>query len=1111
MPEEPSRTGVLALLRSREREWRNKISPVDLIIEAELPSTEVAETARWLGELFRQQLSRKRDSEVLRTLEALPACVAGTMTGVAIEAYGAAGHGEYWSAFWAATEISPRQKDQTLWGEAFVKSLSLLRKRNKTLRGEYHSRFLGPILAHAGLPTHCLKDLFVLLLERDSREADLDAESFRAWALTGEHRLNTLDVPARDFIRHGSDYVLATLDRCLVLLDRLRADQRTTAADAELPDRFLVPACEAIEHVRGTAANAAAPGLRPRRPELRLSPYDLGVHLALPVSPDELAAVPQWHLVVDGTDIVIESEEHWDLLEEHPEVTHVLPGPVETVTVSPVDSPDAADTLHLIEPGNPLLVFDAATGVHVPTERLLPAAPVWVLYPEHRVLETAPETQPLAEADPPFGWEGWRLVQIDLSQAQRLGLAGSPPLSTSRRPRPRWEYGTPLPGVTGPAGEPVYTAPPEVLLPPAAWTIEVSNDAGHLLTFTDEGGGAVNPLADLPRPILGTFHVTVHTTRSRGVTASFTVAEGADVVYSPEVRLIRSNGLAAGLAEISSAKGIRSEPKQLTFSPRETTRSLRLHSGTGSCLKVTVTPPHLRLRTTDGVSRWSSRPLILAAESLADLGDLVVDLPGADRLPPLRACLDGETVQEVHPRHRRGDSPARYPLAQLVDTARTHPSLHLVLTHGNVPVPVAVIRPRALADGADHAEGRVHLRGLADVKEVEAAYYLDYAPWRGPWSTAVGADGVVDLPPGLHNTGPARLLLHAREPWEDEPAWPRWPDPESPNCLPFQAPGLPAATDPGERRLIEFLCGALGPADLDPTVTDTTRLWLLLAHALDFPRPGLRGSLADECVHVLRSRPGTALLGLGDTDLDLANSARLLVFSGLASAPQGDEIEIHDALFLWKNNPVVAALATSSMLPWLSGTDRAAAQRLLDRVVDVCGDVVVPLLLGRGRPDAAPPPGGTTAPSRRLLAPENQRRVARGLHRVFTDESHTALRGHARPLAAALNRGFRFLPLVYRERVLHLTGTRSASSHTSDLEALSALSITLALLARLAARRDAEFDFLPAGYLAGAADVVAKAQKWWRSLVGVAPELVAVDLVLAELTLAGAERTEIFE
>ncbi|GAA3749377.1 hypothetical protein HDA32_001145 [Spinactinospora alkalitolerans] len=1130
MPQEKPWADILGILRIREEDWRGRIAPVSIIAEAELAPDEVAETARSLGSLFHRKLDREGERSASRTLSGFPACVAGTMAGLATEHYSAEGHGEYWSAFWSATGISHRQKDREIWGDAFLDSLRALGKQQRAQRS---GRYYGPILAHAGMPSHCLKDFFTLLIERDAREVNMDAESFRSWALAGEHRLNALALPAQDFIRSDSDYALEIVDRCLVLLDRLRSGHQTSAEEVGLPQRFLSPARQVLDR---SHKNQEADPARARllHPHIRLSPYDLGVHLVLPIDPDELVAVPQWQVEIDGVSATVESADPWDLSDERPETTHPLPGPAGVIMVSPLDGLHSPEELTLVDSANPLLVFEADSGAFIPSGTPLPNALVWILHPDGRRLKAdTASPRSLAEADPPFGWEGWCLTQIDLGKARWIALEGSPSRFTSQRPRPRWEYGPALTGAADHAGRPVFSTLPEVWLPSskAAWAIEIRNDTHQLLTaFTADGDGSVSPLAELPRPVLGAFHVTVRGQRSRGTQTLFTVAEGLDITYSPEVRRPRPEGPAEGRAELSVPAGIRAEPGRLTFTPETVSRSLRLRSRTSAQADIVVTPPHVRLRTTAGTSQWSAHPLPLEIESLADQGDLLIDFPGADPLPPLEARAGRETVQEIRPSRRRGDSPVRYPLAQLVDTARTYRSLRLMLPFGENLIPVADVRPRRLAHGAAYANGRLHLRGFVNTGKVDAACYLDHAPWRVPWITAVGADGVIDLPPELHDSGPGRLLLNVSDPWAGEPDWPRWPDPSSPHCLTYRAPGLPTAHDPGERRLIEFLCGALGSADLRLTVTDAARLWSLQAHTPKLQHPGMRSGLADECIQTLRAEPETALLGHCDADLDPADSTRLLVLSGLATAPQGGEVDIHDAVFLWRRAPAIAAVVTSGTLPWLP-VDPAEctgnAQRLLECVVRCCGEVALPILCGQGDPHvrdsvlhtnavsslaSAPPRSaradGTALP-RPLLTLASRRRAARGLQRVFSDESYIGLRRWARPNVTVLDREFTRLPAVYRGPALALTHGRGVSSHADDLEALSALSIELALLARLAARRDADFDFLPVGCLAGAADVADRAGKWWLQLAEIVPELVATDLVLAELSLAGAERTEI--
>lgn len=338
---------------------------------------------------------------------------------------------------------------------------------------------------------------------------------------------------------------------------------------------------------------------------------------------------------------------------------------------TPMPNPDAgiADTL---------LVF-AEDGRHLPGD--LPPGAVWVAYPDARELIADVPLRVIAESFLPLGWDGWRLAQISLEDASWLALTDGPRRLVRGRARPRLLMDDLIPGVAAPDGSAVLAAPPALRLPEGAWVVTVGRATG------DESAAPADPTdlwARLPRPLLGTFTVTVRDADGRGTQESVTVAEGLRVFYDPPVRVFDDKGLVPSDALFGTEPGLTVTPQALTFRPEETMRQVTCVAA-GRSLTFAVTPPHMRVLTGHD---WRTAPLHLTRASLADLESLRIEIPGARERLPVEVLADGAIVQELTP-HARGD----YLLRRVLDTVAAHGHATLVVRWDGRVIPLAMIRP----------------------------------------------------------------------------------------------------------------------------------------------------------------------------------------------------------------------------------------------------------------------------------------------------------------------------------------------------------------------------------------------------------------------------------
>lgn len=1111
MPESPGVRQVtrLELLDMRERVWGPVLRGVSLVAEAEIREAHRTQVASALGVLYgKGQYTVDRGIDFLSRW---PACLVASMTGVAVTGYE---QGAYWPAFWKAAGYAGNESDQRVWGGAFVVAAAQLGLPTFPDSG---LRYVGPVLMHAGIPVYCLGDFFRLLVERRRQDPGLDADSFLAWATAPGRglRLSELDKPAQRFLLGGGDYAHDVVDRTLDMLDRL-TEPDPDLDGVRLPSYMIEEAKNQIAagylNLSGTRRRALLGGAAARRqaqPRIALDPYGSGVHVLLPAIGDTPDGIARWRITADGETHTVQSRAMWvGVAETTPQTAFPLDKPVRTVLVSLSGRDDLAAELRVVEQTDPVLFF-GDDGRRLADRVSLPRSHVWIMHPADRELGFTGQAGHISEPAVPFGWDGWRLRSVSLEDVQAVGLSGGRLHPVEVQARPRLLLAEPLPGVATPFGSPVYPVPPRLLLPQSAgteisWYVEIRRVGGGtpLVSRSADSTSEADIWAQVPRPVLGAFEVTVRGPLGRGMRRTIFVAEGLSVSYQPQVRTLTGIGLAKCLASLAAAQGATVEPASLRFEPRERAHPIEYRTAAESEPLVT-TPPHAAVLCPGaGVTTWTTSVLHLVTEAFADAGRLLVRIPLVSQasLPDkleLQVHVKGQQVQAIPASGQQSPGLSGFELARAADTIAAHGRAELVLNLGGVLMPVGYIRPRRLASGADLAGDKLVVREAAAVDGITAGVYMAYAPWRPPVELAVPADGTAALPSELRDAGPLRVLLRIDDPWTVS-TWPAWPGSAAYYCA---APGRPASADPEEEALSRFVAG---DGELPELPSHLGWLWRLVNLSADLVRVGARGDLSERCMAELRRKPRAALLALADEELGQADAVHALIATGMAAAPedpspwQPGERRVLERL--WAALPVVAAIATGELFAQSDIADVAAAQ---------CGDSLTAILNGHPDPHAAVGRFGRDAKRLALMSPEQVEALWQAAAVVPQAMLDTDTR------AAAARRMFdaRYTPPVHAAVVVAKTVTRAAeqlikaSRHpdladaiaarqpegTSSWLALPAMCIAMALVARLAARGDGRCAALEREY-----------RGKWSNLALDAPEFVAIDLVLAEALVVGA-------
>ena len=240
-----------------------------------------------------------------------------------------------------------------------------------------------------------------------------------------------------------------------------------------------------------------------------------------------------------------------------------------------------------------------------------------------------------------------------------------------------------------------------------------------------------------------------------------------------------------------------------------------------------------------------------------------------------------QPVQAIPPSGEQAAGLTGYDLARASETVAHHGRAELFLPWGQGGMPVGWYGRDGSQAAPRSAKASSSSATASQVDGLTAALYLARAPWRAPVIVPVPADGAVQLPPGVRNSGPLRVLLRVEDPWVVTD----WPGGLAVGSYACDAPGMPVGADPEEQALCRFLAGEgdlpASPAAVGPSLAAHPSRW----------RPDQRGAPADlreRCSAKLAAQPGPALAALLDAGLDSAACVAALIATGLADGPAGD-------------------------------------------------------------------------------------------------------------------------------------------------------------------------------------------------------------------------------
>lgn len=566
---------IMDQLDKWEERLRPQVMEVDLLGEVPLSEDEV----RLLGQLIGDLVRRKGWTQAARLLrEQYPCSYAVFMVAQGARGYEA---GDFWSAIREATGLSIPPTQALQWGQLFEEIVQKLPVVQFPPLGG--PRYIGPILAHGGIPDYCLADFFDHFLRplvTRPEYASLSVEEFIQRRLLQASVTFLTDKPVLRFLQYGGQPAVDFVERCREMA--LAWEER---GEIPSPEALGLPP-RVVKGYQDWLEGRARPSLRRRAiyrsPVLFLDPWGWGPALRLPSQPVPGAGADMkalWLIFLDSpTKIGV------DVRKDEPDWKTVpcdfpLPGPAPEYRVALAFARVEEDERFPQEvqrewwiPGlreeSPLLWFDPKDGRQLLPQDTLPAGRLWVLRPPDVVLETdPPESLQVTEEFPrmPGEWCDYIGEEVDLSQARRLTVRrGNQPvreytvLGLGPEDQPALVGGRRLP--IDDDRPPFYVGVPPSLripLPPTPrlhrWYVEIRNEGPALppvqvsFTLADlqqdvdvEDGVAVLDLREwLGEEPMGTYQVKVRGPLGHKANLAFRILPvlgiaGHDTLYLPE-------------------------------------------------------------------------------------------------------------------------------------------------------------------------------------------------------------------------------------------------------------------------------------------------------------------------------------------------------------------------------------------------------------------------------------------------------------------------------------------------------------------------------------------------------------------------------------------------
>jgi hypothetical protein len=920
----------------REDAWRAAVKGRSLVMEADVDVDEALKGLADLGRRFFFQEDRKMRQWVLKRLQAhllLGLVAAGTTKYE---------NGTLWPHI---EELFGRQLSQGNRDD-LIESWSHGIKRFELTHFETPLRFVGEVLLHGGVPLQNIPAFVATSTHLDGLHPDMSARQFI-------HKISMhsdVDAYAQFGIgRHSYRFLTETgeiaedfVSRVLQLNDII-SDDPETADTCGLPmhvfDQIRSAVLENPNRRRGTVRGAT-------KRRLNQNPV---------VTFDERAGV---RLVLPPLEMVDRLPVDWriDTQGETAEMPAFPPAPGEAPHEHswPVTQPTrlASVTAHptgqswaipIVQPDDPLLVFDSITRALVRPDARLPKGRVWVGYPLgddvnpiDEELEFDGAVSVVSDEVTPYGWDAWAFRQVDLTNVTRFRLSTTARAdlkipgegrwrTVSTVARPRLVNLSPISFTVVPGAVNVTSRVPRVWIPGSAAPVEDGADTNAQITagtgprwtitvtnMTDSGEPVRRVVETLAHeeeydlwPIsgdaCGVFEVRVDGPLGRGFVERVAVIEGLSAEASPEFRRLTNDG--RGLADARVTLTLlrpdedRSESVVLMATQDEVDVA-EISELTRLGLRVSV--PHMSVTRFVGAQPSTSlTPAIVEVEGLSKTR-LRVNGNFGNGYCRLKAMRGGSEIQDVI-EAGRGEGQITFSLGELVDTLASDPTCDLFVEFDHEHFLVGKIQPKKLARSVSIDDaGRLSVASPAPIPGLVAAVYPRFAPWITPMIVSLDNSLASEpLPEALRFCTQAVVVLAVDNPWAPI-VWPATPDVWSENAFVVDAAPLPNSGDLHEPISIWLSGGGelLEGADLQRLLFVYP---LLASGALELDRPA--DALKSEILGRISESPQGFLEAANLTTINRHHLLEMFVASGLSASLNARNAT---ASTLWDRQPLIA-------------------------------------------------------------------------------------------------------------------------------------------------------------------------------------------------------------
>ena len=1091
--------------------WRQRLQPVNLVIETDFTADEVREAQSKYGAAARALLNKGATPKQI--VKRYPALTLMILVGHASLAYV---EGAYWEGFWQELGIGRDPEFENEIRQSFNELLdkfSLARFTDVESAGSY--KFVMMFSLHAGIPVYCLADLIILINNQLAQGSRVTGEAIVEWLLEPgkEHRSTSLDKPVRNFLYHGAEFAVDILDRMIEVIEATRADP--TLLDAKLgssttglPSVMLDELLRKIKELPPSNPTKA----RSNAPAFAYSVDDDEVVLSLPAS--DIAAESPWRVSFDGDVREVHAVRRWGDATQACATRIAVPVPTHEAIVSHLGH--SALSLPLVVQSDPLLAFDRSGNPIARHSGLKECA--WVVFPEDDELVDFGTRRPVSLQDNgcPAGWQGWKSAFVELDGVEALQLLKDgeligTPRRVLRAVKPYFEFATPVTGVSTLDGRIVYGRRPWVILPAGGaapspkWNVRVRRfgETEWIVNETWLGEVAetcVDPFDDAEEPQLGNFEILVSgPVGSDGRCICF-LAEGLQTSFQPALRVPTPGGLNTCTASIDSGELVVTPDDSVVFGQHDLEVTIGVSAG-GTSAELLLTPPHVEMRSGEvgQPAAWRMTPATSDPEDFAQARFVAVRAPGVEKVDFGYVSAHGDLLQvDPKPRRRHGDIHESR-TQQFADTVRAHPAGSIVATlhtaAGPVRVTVLSAQPRRLASAVRLVSGALEFDDAAKVGDLAVYVWSDTAPWR-PAEVLPIRDGRAVLPEHLVNGGDLRCQLFVDDPWVFIEA----PDRPPADAFCIEQAGWRADGTQHEEKLSRYL-GTQEPPPVD--VGAIPEVWISLArlHA-DGARERFTG-----LIQLLDREPRTALECLGDSTMPASDKMAMLIRSELVN----QNFQIKDTLNELHTHPWFGCIVEIADLPSLYNRREEVAPERAETLAylrDRGGDPLIELLssgqtraLQRSCIDSSVlemsfrPGSPVEAKLREIqqvphpaLHPDNLRA---GVYEALCRRSEWTASGWSANFAEQTS--FMVKPIRRVSLLAHeMIANRNNFLKTVDVSSypwmlMSVQSLTLAFAARLEAYKRIDGRYLNRGLLGD-----------WARLAQLCPTMVANDVLIAE-------------